>query len=141
MPTTADITLDHIRAAAEWARDAANEPKPIDGQTRKYNQGQWDCGTSCCMWGAASLLAGCGPASGPPPEDWLSDHVHVAVNGLLCSGMTRPEQMLALLDSADLTGADLTDADLAGAYLAGAHIWVGGTKLYLSRTPAATAKE
>ena len=60
------ITLDHVRQAAEWAMKAASEPQPIDGLTRKYRQSDWDCGTSCCMWGAASIMAGCGPAKEGP---------------------------------------------------------------------------
>jgi hypothetical protein len=126
-PSPSSITLDHIRQAAEWAQQAAarDVATPIDGLpiTRRYNQGHWDCGTSCCMWGAAALIAGCDPVAQGPPREWTDGDVkRTAVYGLLRSGTTTPEQMLSLLTGADLTGADLTGADLAGADLAGADL-------------------
>jgi hypothetical protein len=128
-PSPLTITLDHIRQAAEWARDARqrgnNEPTQIDGLpvTRRYDQGQWDCGTSCCMWGAAALIAGCNPVTQGPPTEWIGgDAIRVGVYGLLRSRMTTPDQMLLLLTYADLTYADLTGADLAGANLTDANL-------------------
>ena len=117
-----EITLEHVRQAAEWAKQAMDAPKPIDGETRKYNQGQWDCGTSCCMWGAASLIAGAGAASGPPPREWCVDAIHTAAHGLMCSGTSTPDMMLALLRKANLRGANLRGANLRGADLREANL-------------------
>jgi len=116
------ITLEEIKKAAEWAKEAS-EPKPIDGTTRKYDQSNWDCGTSCCMWGAASIATGNGPASsGPTPEWSAQSHLHVCVAGLLNSGNSSPEQVIELLSGADLRSADLRDANLRGADLSGADL-------------------
>ena len=118
-----EITFGHIRQAAEWAK-TAQEPCAIDGEVRKYDQSDWDCGTACCMWGAASLMSGNGPAKTGPDWKWAStDIVHVLIAGLLRLANTKPEQVTALLDrGADLTGADLTDANLRGADLTGADL-------------------
>jgi len=116
------ITLDHVRQAAEWAKKAV-EPTPIDGQVRKYNQGNWDCGTSCCMWGAASIIAGQGPASTGPSDEWAGqDTQHLGAAALMRSGMSTPDQMLAFLRGADLSGANLRGADLSSADLSGANL-------------------
>jgi hypothetical protein len=120
------ITLDHIRQAAEWAK-TAQEPQPLDGMVRKYHQGDWDCGTSCCMWGAACILAGEGPAASGPPGEWAKSPIEIAAVGIMRSGMSTPDQMLALLrganlSGADLSGANLSDADLRGADLSGANL-------------------
>ena len=116
------ITLDHVRQAAEWARDADAETKPIDGHVRKYVQNQWDCGTSCCMWGAASLIAGAGAATGPPPAEWRTDAIHTAAYGLMCSGTSTPQMMLDLLRRVDLSGVDLSGVNLRRANLSGADL-------------------
>ena len=142
-----EVTLDHIRAAAEWAR-TAEQPTPLDGTIRRYDQGQWDCGTACCIWGAASILAGNGPAKEGPPQEWRKkDAQHRIVSALMCSGGTRPEQILEILTRADLTGANLTGADLTGADLTDADltranltdadltdawIWLGDRRLKLA---------
>src|ERR1700723_512218 len=116
------ITLDHIRQAAEWAQKA-KLPTPLDGVTRQYDQSQWDCGTSCCIWGAASILAGNGPATSGPPDEWTkTDAHHQIVSALMCSGVTSPKQILDILELVDLSGADLRGANLRGANLNGANL-------------------
>jgi hypothetical protein len=118
-----EITLSHIKQAAEWARDAKEAPKPIDGMTRLYRQGQWDCGTSCCMWGAASIISGNGITHDGPTAEWASQTLlHLGAAGLMNSGTSSPEQMLELLSKANLRGANLSDADLRGANLRGANL-------------------
>ena len=67
-----EITIDHIKQACEWAKSAKDSPKPIDGLERQYSQGDWDCGTACCIWGAASILSGNGPTKNGPPADWAA---------------------------------------------------------------------
>ena len=110
------ITLLEIKKAAEWAKEAGQEAKPIDGLNRQYKQSIWDCGTSCCMWGAASIATGNGPALAGPTLEWtMQSLLHVCVAGLLNSRSSTPEQMLELLSSARLSGADLRGADLSGA--------------------------
>lgn len=116
-----EITLDHIRAAAEWAKQAS-KPYPIDGLTRQYKQDSWDCGTSCCIWGAASILAGNGPTTTGPEDDWASDGQRKIIVGLLRSSKSTPEQVLLILGRANLRDANLADADLRDANLAGANL-------------------
>jgi hypothetical protein len=118
-----EVTLDHVRQACEWAERAGEEPQPIDGATRRYNQGNWDCGTSCCVWGAAHLIAGNGPAQGGPPREWVGQSLrHTVVAGLLQSGRSTPAQIALILSGADLRGADLSGAYLSEAYLSGADL-------------------
>jgi Pentapeptide repeats (8 copies) len=108
-----NITLEHLAQACAWAK----QPTPIAGLDRKYDQGHWDCGTACCLWGGASLIAGEGPANTGPSSNWADTPLKVAVRGLLNSPMTTPEQLEELLSGADLSGADLSGADLRGANL------------------------
>jgi hypothetical protein len=118
-----EITLEHVRKAAEWAKEAKDDPKPIDGLTRLYCQTEWDCGTACCMWGAASIISGNGPAIGPPENEWSSQsHLHAAAAGIMKQGMSTPDQLLALLRNADLRGANLRGANLSDADLSGADL-------------------
>ncbi len=54
-----EVTLEHIKKACEWAIEARGKGRvPIDGKLREYDQCSWDCGTACCIWGAANILAG-----------------------------------------------------------------------------------
>ena len=123
-----EVTIDHVKQACQWAKTAGETPKPIDGLERRYRQDNWDCGTSCCVWGAASLLAGNGPATNGPGAEWASkDAQHVILAALMNSGYSRPEQMEEIANNAnlaraDLAGANLTGADLAGANLTGADL-------------------
>ncbi len=64
------VTIDHIRQAVEWAKTARVIPQPIDGKVRRYNQIEWDCGTSCCIWGAACIIAGEEHPNGGPSDEW-----------------------------------------------------------------------
>jgi hypothetical protein len=121
------ITLDHIKKAAEWAANAGSEPLPLDGLTRRYDQSDWDCGTACCMWGAASILAGCGPASVGPSSEWSGqDLAHTLVAGIMRNGTGTPQQMIDLLTN--LSGADLSEANLSGADLRGADLREAGLR-------------
>jgi hypothetical protein len=118
-----EVTLEHVKAAAEWAKQAKEDYMPIDGLTRRYKQWEWDCGTACCIWGAAHIIAGNGPAGGPPSNEWAAKSpAHAVVNGLLCSGQTVPEQVLAILSDADLSNANLSNADLSNANLSDADL-------------------
>jgi hypothetical protein len=118
-----EITLDHIRQAAEWAKTAYDQPKEIDGLTRRYDQGNWDCGTACCMWGAASIVAGNGPAITGPSDKWAAQSTtHAVAVGLMRSASSTPDQMLLFLSDANLSGANLSDANLRGANLSGANL-------------------
>ncbi len=122
-----DVTVDHIKAACEWAK-TAKEPQAIDGQTRRYNQSNWDCGTSCCIWGAAHILAGNGPATSGPPAEWAAkDLRHILLAGLMNSGLSTPDQIAAIanLTRANLTRANLTDANLTDADLTDALVMIG----------------
>jgi hypothetical protein len=123
-----EITLDHIRQAAEWSETAIN-PCQIAGLTRSYDQSRWDCGTACCIWGAASIIAGNGPATDGPPEDWSGKDLRKQLTvALLRSSATKPRQILDVLSRSDFRGADLSGADFSGADLSGADF--SGADLY-----------
>lgn len=49
-------TIGHVRKAVEIARRGGRRYKGIE-QKVTYDQNEW-CGTSCCIWGHALLLAG-----------------------------------------------------------------------------------
>jgi len=122
------ITLEHVMAGAKWAKEANGEKRPIDGHERSYSQVDWDCGTACCMWGAASLISGNGPAKTGPSTEWASQStLHACAAGIMRNSSAEPDQLIALLRGAnlrgaDLRGADLRDADLSGANLSGADL-------------------
>ena len=97
------VTLDHIRRAAEWAIKTGNKPRRIGNKKRAYNQSTWDCGTACCIWGAACILAGkpLGRSGNPlqprnrSSADWQRlDKEHPEIIGLLGYWMTKPEEVL-----------------------------------------------
>jgi len=99
------ITLADIRAAAEWAHTAADGPRPLGGTTRAYRQGSWDCGTSCCMWGAAHLRRLNVPALVGPTNEWAAQSkLHWRVAALLRDSEATPADVLALLDAAAAMG-------------------------------------
>jgi len=64
--TITPITSEHLRAAIVWAERAEAEPQPpADGvEARHYGQRVWDCGTACCLHGAAHLIARGEPGRG-----------------------------------------------------------------------------
>jgi hypothetical protein len=127
------ITLEHIKAACEWAK-TADEPTPIDGGVRKYDQSNWDCGTSCCIWGAASIISANGPAKSGPSAEWAAQSAaHILAAALMNSGSSTPDQILevANLQGADLQDAELQGADLRGADLRGVIIWLGNREITL----------
>lgn len=98
------VTLEHIRQAAEWAQTAlqaqeAQQMHPLDGHWRAYNQRTWDCGTACCIWGAAHLLATGEPDPAGPGHAWAGQsRLHSKVWLLLIRPYTRPSQVLELLE-------------------------------------------
>ncbi len=121
MNSEAEITVEHIAQAVEWAKGAA-EPCPIDGTKRRYAQSSWDCGTSCCIWGAAHLLARGTAATSGPPEEWANNGQRKILCALMNSSMSTPQIFEPFLSDANLSGADLSDADLSGANLSGANL-------------------
>jgi hypothetical protein len=114
------VTIEHVRQAVEWAKTAQKDTCPIDGTTRRYNQSNWDCGTSCCIWGAASILAGNGPATEGPSDEWAQDGQQKILVALMRSNASTPEQFALILEKQDLSGAGLSGANLSGANLRGA---------------------
>lgn len=106
-----EITFEHIRAAAEWALTAKDKPMPIDGTERMYRQHTWECGTTCCIWGAAKILATGKPFELDPGsiyysseaefaiEDWSEESdSHFDIYDLLSDQRSTPEEVLSLLD-------------------------------------------
>ena len=115
------ITLEHVQKAAEWAAKAGEEPLPLNGLVRHYDQSDWDCGTACCMWGAASIISGCGPTKEGPSSEWSGqDLAHTLVAGIMRNGSSTPAQMIALL--ANLRGVNLRGANLRQANLSCANL-------------------
>src|SRR5579872_6112857 len=104
----AEITLDHIREACDWAEKTGNSTKPLDGFKRSYRQDTWDCGTACCIWGVASILAGNGPAMSGPPQRWKTNLGRVVIAGLLSSASAKPK----IIKEAIEKYADLREARL-----------------------------
>jgi hypothetical protein len=110
------ITLDHIVKGCVWAINARAkmEAIQIDGLSRCYDQGSWDCGTSCCIWGAASIIAGAGVAGVGPTGEWRGlDLKHRLVASLLYSKTSTPEQVLAVIGSEKMLNMDLSDTDFS----------------------------
>lgn len=46
------ITIEHVDAAIRWAENGEKLGK------RRFSMRQWACGTTCCVAGAAAILAG-----------------------------------------------------------------------------------
>lgn len=100
----APLTSEHLREAAEWAirARAAGKSVPIDGHERSYDQRYWSCGTSCCIHGAAHLLArGRETEFGPSEFDYrdLSTETRRNIINELWDGISprAPERILAIL--------------------------------------------
>lgn len=61
------LTKEDLLAACDWAeRDGY-----LHG--RMYDQQDWDCGSACCLHGAAHLIAYGEPAKGGPSDDDYGD--------------------------------------------------------------------
>lgn len=50
-------TIDHVREAIKIAKAGGKKYGGFFSEKIKYKQNSW-CGTSCCVWGHAMLLAG-----------------------------------------------------------------------------------
>lgn len=96
-----EVTLKHIRQAAEWARrnrDAGLMNEELCVVQCHYNQRQWSCGTAYCIWGIANLLAGNGKVTeGPGCGWWEQSSLHGEVETILSDAYGRPEEVLELL--------------------------------------------
>lgn len=98
------LTSAHLQVAAEWAIRARKVGKaiPIDGAKRKYRQSKWDCGTACCLHGAAHLIARGTPTTYPPDDhkDYadLDLPTYHKVMDILWDPTGTPEDLLAVLD-------------------------------------------
>ena len=108
-----EVTREHIIAACEWAETAQDMPAPLADCKMLYEQHTWHCGTSCCIWGAASIIAGNGPAAEGPSDEWMKlDILHTGAAALMRSDCATPDQVLAFLRGADLSGANLRGAEM-----------------------------
>ena len=109
------ITLEHLREALR--RVQAGELPEGHG----YDQGNW-CGTSCCLWGHAHVVAGLPveQAEGGPSQAWAGGdwRREIARGALRIACADRAQAVLAVaLGAANLRGANLHGADLYGADL------------------------
>jgi hypothetical protein len=76
----AGITREHLVAACAWA---AHEREEAALAGREYLQARWDCGTACCIHGAAAILAGREDAKRGPQEDDYTDLPEAIRDGVL----------------------------------------------------------
>ena len=88
------VKREHVIRAIRWAM--GQEEIGID---RTYDQSTWDCGTSCCIWGAAHLIATGQPPFGRPASDDLGDDEasRLAVCAM-CSADSSPQEILDILE-------------------------------------------
>jgi hypothetical protein len=88
MPKKYTITLDHIEAAAKWAIRARKAKKAIkiDGVKRVFGMSRYECGTACCIAGAAALIAGV-PVLRVPT---VAYDLHAALDGWGCRSAIVP---------------------------------------------------
>ncbi len=96
-----EVTLDHIRKACEWAIKARGNrrPTPIDGQKRYYDQSVWDCGTACCVWGAANIIAGNADCNDVEDAWEYEGEIHNEIASLMrLHSRNVPERILEILD-------------------------------------------
>ena len=86
--------------ACKWAIEHRYYGGEIGGFKRVYDQSQWDCGTSCCVWGAAHLIAGFGPTDDGPKHNQFDQKdplVCLAVR-IMNNSLAKPEHILAALN-------------------------------------------
>lgn len=105
--TVDPITSAHLLAALAWAEGACT-PAQLAG--RSYNQEEWDCGTACCIHGAAHLLARGEPATHRPDlEDYadLPPPIRDGVVSVLKSPGGTPALVRRVLSGAIQIGADV----------------------------------
>lgn len=98
-----EVTLEHIKKACEWAIEARGKGKvTIDGHAREYEQSTWDCGTSCCIWGAANIFAGNDPDDSFGINDsWaIQSRAHKVISTFMCISDRDniPERVLEALE-------------------------------------------
>lgn len=99
------ITVEHVRAAINWALTHRDIAGKIGGIVRRYKQSVLDDGESCNIWGAASILAGNGPATEYPSHNALGlgaiddvAYYEIIAVRLILSHSATPEHILAALD-------------------------------------------
>ena len=65
------VTLPHVAEACKQAEETGSFT--VDGRTYGYDQAEFknECGTTCCAWGGARLLAGLPLAPNGPSDDWI----------------------------------------------------------------------
>ncbi len=79
-----NVTMDHVVQACDWAMKKGKEQEPLKGL--EYDQGIWAgsdhsdeddfydkapaCGTRCCIWGAAFIIANGIAAFSGPSHTW-----------------------------------------------------------------------
>jgi len=103
MPTIPPLTSEHLREALAWSERASEEPQPLAEGVgpRRYRQREWDCGTACCLHGAAHLIAlgvpaSCGPSRGDYAD--LPAAVRDGVISVLSSTGGTPELLRRVLE-------------------------------------------
>lgn len=107
---TAPLTADDLRAVLPWAEAGGGE---IAGEQREYGQSDWDCGTACCLHGAAHLLARGRPTDDEPDA---SDYADFPLRSLLYvpDGRVLPVIRAALTGDRDVIRAAERAARAAG---------------------------
>jgi hypothetical protein len=117
------ITDEVLRQAIAIASEGGTPEHP-------YDQSKWGeagCGTPCCVWGHACLIAGLEPQSptGAPPDDTPYARMIAQLAGSSWPDVLRAMRQVrqdGSLTDANLHGANLSVADLRGANLRGANL-------------------
>lgn len=90
-----EVNFEHIMMACDWAE---SDSTTIGGVQRQYDQREWDSGKTCCIWGAAHLLATGEPATSGPPPKWAARSIeHAMVAEVMWESSARPEDVRAAL--------------------------------------------
>lgn len=95
-----NLTSEHLLEACDWAESGKQLDIP-ELAVRSYKQVFWDCGTTCCLHGAASIIAGRGPTDiGPNDADYkdLPDVLRAGVLSVLRSGGGSPDLLRRVLN-------------------------------------------
>ncbi len=72
------VTMAHVLQAVKWAR---KKSKTIGGHRVEYDQRSYskadeECGTRCCIWGAAYLIANDETTENGPVSAWSEQSRH-----------------------------------------------------------------
>jgi hypothetical protein len=116
-------TIEHVKQAINWAM-GERDLLPDYG----YDQEVYLCGTACCVYGAACLLAGeTPPIFGGPNHDALGDDptMLLLVRAMKCHATT-PKQMLDIIEGRSRIFGDFNEVVGDASRIAGDVTYIKG---------------